>query len=495
MTQAPLPSLPDPWAVPGEVPVIEAAQPPRERRRGLVVAGSVAALGVIGGLAWAGSNWLSGGGGPKPSEALPANTIAYAAADLDPSGSQKIDAIRFVMKLPRGNSPAPDVTESSDLRRMLFEDIQSEGAWSGLDYATDVEPWLGTRFGVALLPGEGGKEPTQLFVLPVKDGAAARAGLAKLDKSTGACEVGTDFALCSSTSEAAAAAAAAAKTSTLESQASFSGMLDRVGRNGVAEFWADSDTLSKELPSALGLTSTGLATSNLAGSGQTAAVLRFNGPRLELVGRTENSDTPFVGTGATSITKLPADTVAAFAIAHGGEQFKSSWASAEKGLAALDENAASSAEEALGMSIGDAVAAVLGTDFVLAFGGSGSEGGLPLVALRTDGAKDTISSLLSTLGETSPMTQQTVGEREVIATDATYAEKIGTGSGLGSESAFTDAVVDADKARIAAFIRFDKIAAQLPAADREQLAGLGVLGFSLTGEGTTAEFTLRLTTT
>ncbi len=495
MTEAPLPTAPEPWAGPSEAPVIEAPEPPREKRRALVVAGSVAALGVIGGLAWAGSNWLSGGGGPKPSEALPANTIAYAAVDLDPSGSQKIDAIRFVMKLPRGSSPAPDVTESSDVRRMLFEEIQSEGGLSGLDYATDVEPWLGTRFGVALLPGEGGKEPTQLFVLPVKDGAAARAGLAKLDKSTGACEVGTDFALCSSTSAAAAAAASAAKTSTLESQATFSGMLDRVGRNGVAEFWADAAAFSTALPSALGATTAELTTSGLASSGQFAGVLRFNGPRLELVGRAENSDTPFVGAGATSITTLPADTVAALAVANGAEQFKTQWAEVEKQLAALDDTATSSAEEALGMSISDAVAAVLGTDFVLAYGGSGSEGGLPLVAVRTDGSKDQISSLLAKFGDTSPMTQQTVGDREVVATDAGYAEKIGTGSGLGSQSAFTDAVVDADKARVAAFIRFDKIAADLPAADREELAGLGVLGLSITGEGSTAEFTLRLTMT
>lgn len=494
MTESPIPSVPDPWALPAEKPVVDAPQPPREKRRAIAVAGSVVALGVIGSLAWAGSNWLSGSG-PRPSEALPATTVAYAAVDLDPSGSQKIDAIRFVMKLPSRNSPAPDIAESSDLRRLMFEKIQSEGGLGGLDYATDVEPWLGTRFGVALLASEDGDAPSPLVVLPVIDGDKARAGLAKLDTSEGACEVGTDFALCSSTPEAAAAAAAAAKTSTLESQETFSGVLDRVGRNGVAEFWADSGALSKALPAALGLTSAEFATSNIAGSGQTAAVLRFNGPRLELVGRTENSDTPVGGTGSSSITSLPADTVAAIAIVNGGEQFKAQWAAVERQIAALGDTSTSSAEEALGMSVSDAAAAVLGSDFVIAYGGSGAEGGAPLVALRTDGAKDKISSLLSAFGEGSPLTQRTVGEREVIATDATYAEKIGNGSGLGSESAFTDAVVDADKARIAGFVRFDKIAPDLPAADREQIAGLGVLGFSLTGEGTTTEFTLRLTTT
>ena len=49
--------------------------------------------------------------------------------------------------------------EDGDLRKEIFEELQEDGEFEGVDYAQDVEPWLGQRVGVALLPGTDGGEP------------------------------------------------------------------------------------------------------------------------------------------------------------------------------------------------------------------------------------------------------------------------------------------------------------------------------------------------
>src|SRR5690349_6472483 len=71
---------------------------PAGRRRGvLVVVGAVAAVGVAG-ASWAALSFFSTG--PQPAEALPASTIGYLSVDLDPSGGQKIEALRTLQKFP-----------------------------------------------------------------------------------------------------------------------------------------------------------------------------------------------------------------------------------------------------------------------------------------------------------------------------------------------------------------------------------------------------------
>ena len=50
----------------------------------------------------------------------------------------------------------------------------------GVDYAQDVEPWLGQRVGVALLPGTDGGEPEVVMALASTDQDAATQGIGKL---------------------------------------------------------------------------------------------------------------------------------------------------------------------------------------------------------------------------------------------------------------------------------------------------------------------------
>ena len=105
---------------------------------------------VIGGGAFAVRAAL-GGGGDQPASALPANTVAYGRIDLDPSASQKIAALRLADKFP-GFEDATGITDPEvDLRERLWQLIQEgEAAADGIDYATDIEPWLGSRVGDGL---------------------------------------------------------------------------------------------------------------------------------------------------------------------------------------------------------------------------------------------------------------------------------------------------------------------------------------------------------
>ena len=70
----------------------------RSRRTTWLVGGGVVGLLVVGGGAWAAMSFFQQGS--QPAEALPSTTIAYASVDLDPSGSQKIDAFKTLEKFP-----------------------------------------------------------------------------------------------------------------------------------------------------------------------------------------------------------------------------------------------------------------------------------------------------------------------------------------------------------------------------------------------------------
>ena len=68
-------------------------------------------------------------------------------------------------------------TPTTTCARRLFDEIQGgEDACANLDYARDVEPWLGNRAGVGLVDAEA----TVVVVVQVSDADAAAAGLEKL---------------------------------------------------------------------------------------------------------------------------------------------------------------------------------------------------------------------------------------------------------------------------------------------------------------------------
>ena len=152
------------------------------RRTGLVVGGAIGAVVLLGAAAWGAWSFLSTGA--QPAEALPDSTVAYLSVDLDPSGSQKIEALRTLRKFPAFKDEV-GLDTGDDVRERIFEEIQKSSACDGLDYGDDIEPWLGDRLAVAAVD-TGDDLPTPVFVLQVSDDHAADAGLQKLEDCGGA---------------------------------------------------------------------------------------------------------------------------------------------------------------------------------------------------------------------------------------------------------------------------------------------------------------------
>lgn len=344
----------------------------RGRRTAWVVGGAVAVLGVVGGGAWAAMSFLQSG--PQAAEALPASTLAYASIDLDPSGGQKIEALRMLRKFPVLRKEL-GVDSTDDVRRLVFEGIQEDGVCPDLDYARDVEPWLGDRMAVAAVDTGGSGGPAPVVVLQVSDDDAARSGLTKFiacadttadeelsaeDDAAGdlratrdpvAFEVSDGWALVGAAQDVVDSIARDAATSSLADDATYQRWTGEAGDPGIATFYvspAAGDVIAEQLGTLGGVLGSGpeayvgssssadsgwssssasaapmafhaagpdSATRALEDFGGLAATLRFDGAGLELemAADAEGQTGTFAGSddGTAMVRSLPADTVAA----------------------------------------------------------------------------------------------------------------------------------------------------------------------------------------
>ena len=126
--------------------------------------------------------------GPQPAEALPAKTLGYASIDLDPSGGQKIEALKTLNKFPAFKDYV-GINADDDLRKEIFERIKDQAHCDNLDYADDIEPWLGDRAAFAAVD-VGDDDPDAVVVIQVKDADKADAGLGKIKDCGGSDDVG-----------------------------------------------------------------------------------------------------------------------------------------------------------------------------------------------------------------------------------------------------------------------------------------------------------------
>jgi hypothetical protein len=173
---APIPAPPPP-----PVPVTptaatwEAAAPPppsaRGQRRGKLVAIVVAALVVIGGLAFGAVKIFHSVAGTSDvlAKMVPADADVYLTAYLDPGAGQKLNLRNLAHKFPA----AAGKDLGSTLDRMLDQALSS----TGLSYIRDVKPWLGTQLAVAVSVKNGA--PQAVVLVSSKDDARAQTTLLK----------------------------------------------------------------------------------------------------------------------------------------------------------------------------------------------------------------------------------------------------------------------------------------------------------------------------
>ena len=77
-----------------------------------------------------------------------------------------------------------DLDTDDDIRKKMFDEFHLGEHCEGLDYADDIEPWLGDRAAIARWT-PAASSPTPVFVVQVKDADAAEDGLSKIAQCDG----------------------------------------------------------------------------------------------------------------------------------------------------------------------------------------------------------------------------------------------------------------------------------------------------------------------
>jgi hypothetical protein len=466
----------------------QSGEPPAGSRKAYVpwIIGLAVVL-VIGGGAFAVKAAL-GGGGDQPAAALPAGTVAYGRIDLDPSGSQKIAAVRLAQKFP-GFADATGITDPEvDLRERLWELIQGDDPTiAEMDYATDIEPWLGSRAAIGYVATDEGADPETGIVvaLQVTDEDAARDGLGKLmaagdgtGEDAGVAFAG-DYALIAMTQALADAYAADAESASLADDDDFQADMEALGEEGVASFWMSkdaypllADAAGDDLEAFGGDVPTAMDPALLADAGDVAVALRFDESYVEIALAVTGSEgfPDASGEGNDLMSGLPESTLFAMSTSLGSEYVEQAWSQLE--ALGSDEGGDFAKEikrfeRETGLALPGDLATLLGDGFAFAVDSQGIDdlqnledpADLRIGALfdsDPDAATAIIDKLVAAAGGGLPLETVESDGLLAVSPNADYAAEL-TGGSLGDTEAFQNAVPDAGDADFAMFFSMDAL--------------------------------------
>jgi hypothetical protein len=111
--------------------------------------------------------------GPSPASVVPPDAAVYAQAIVRPSGELNAGVVAAARKVLRVQDPG------AELERLIDKGLADSSFPGPPSYARDIEPWLGDRAAVYVLPDRGDK-PVAGFVAVVKDRAALQRELRRL---------------------------------------------------------------------------------------------------------------------------------------------------------------------------------------------------------------------------------------------------------------------------------------------------------------------------
>jgi hypothetical protein len=504
-------------------------------RTGVLAAVSVAVVAVLGVGGWGVAQLMAGGS--SPASALPATAVGYLSIDLDPSASQKIEAIKILKKFPALDKQL-DLGSRDDLRRWVFEQIQKDSGCTDVDYAKDIEPWIGERIAVAAVPE--GKSAVPVLAVQAGDQDAARTAVRKLAAcGDGADRSGTafvgDYLLVSDTQQHADAAAKSAEQAPLADDATFQTWMKRVGDPGVITAYASADApaqmakLQHESPMmlqeapAFGSAPDVKRLSSLYKDFQgMAAVVRFHDGALETELVTKGLPAGMGAQGRTgpAVGTLPATTAAAFSVG-----FQDGWLhdyldSMNQALGdgeSLDQ-LFRQGEAMTGLKLPQDIETLLGQGISVSvdssldlkvLAGSPDPSTVPVgLRIKGDPAKITavIDKLKAMAGPSAEVVHVAKGDGMVVlGTDRSYVDELLTDGGLGSTASFDEVVPEADRAGAVLYVDFDAghgwaeklgdLASDDDPQVRENIAPLEALGISSWQDGDAVQHGLvRLTT-
>lgn len=496
------------WRQPEELgydlpPVVHAPVEKRGGPKGLIIALIAAVVvGLVGGGGvWAFST-LSGGGA-QPAEALPAGALAYARIDLDPAANQKLALFNIARKF----TVTKDAFSGEDPREAFFKAISADNPnFEKIDYAADIEPWLGDRIGFAVMPGADAKEPGFAVAIQVKDADAARAGIAKLDAGsdtkTGLAFRG-DYAIVSATQ---AEADKYSTGPTLAESADFTSDMEALGEPGVLSFWGD---LGKLVQLGGAQVAADPTLTEQIKNGRFAGALRFDGSYAELAAITRGVTSPIPVTGTpVKLGELPDTTAGALAISGLGDGVKNGWDQIVKSAETAGGGAQftqfiTQAQQQFGLVLPDDLATLLGESVTVAVDSEGLDGNMPNAGavLATDPAKagevlTKVEQALAVAGQPLQLAKAPGDGKLVVATNQDYANKLAEAGTLKDSETFQTAVPNADTASFGLFVDLDKIEnlylQGMKDEDKANLQVLRAVGMSGGYSGSEANFSLRV---
>lgn len=488
----------------------------------------VAALAIGGGALAVRA--MMGGGGDQPSSAMPGTVAAYAQVDIDPSVGQKVAALQFFDGL---DTEELEAMRDGEGRKALFDWISEEdnGALGEMNYEEDVEPWLGDRAGVGVLPGATTDDLTAVVAVQVTDKDAATAFLEEVKANEeGADQVGYffrgEYVVFSEASDVEGIQIAL-DAGTLADSDQFVDDMAAIGDQGIVSMWANlpefqelSDSVNEELGETMSelSTSTPLMDGAAKLEGRMAATLRFDKDAVELYGAAfdAGSDKIEGGDSAHLISTLPTDTTTAFSFEHGDQYVDQIWALLNE---AYPDDVAEAQQLAAdeGFTIPGDIKTMLGNSAVFSTGADlatideSLEGGsdyIPSIGYQasTDSAAavalvDKIMALggeeaLSAEGLDLPYGAE--GDTFIFTSNQSYYDALKNGGDLASNRDFTVAVPDAEDADAAGYINLNAFEALYleefeAGQDRDMAATMAAIGMSTTSDDEGgATFSMRL---
>lgn len=537
---------PPPWMGPGEYgtppgqPGPPPGRPPARRRRRWIAGGVAGVLGLslIGGGVWAWQAYFATG--PQAAEALPADTLFYVGLDLDPSGQQKLAALDFLEKFPAFDEEV-GIDRDDDVRREIFDGIVGGSPCDDLDFEDDVAPWLGDRFGVAVVPSDGDRPQVPqlggdlVVVVQVDDADGADAAMDDLADCSGAGDelgwaVDGGWMVVTDSDALAEDVLADAAEDSLASDDTYQRWVGEAGDAGILSAYAAPESATRVVE---GLVDDGAidaayedeALESAADFQGAALALRFADGGLELETATQaatDGDAPQLtdGTAGEMAAGLPEDTaaVAAVGLADGWydallEQVEASGV----GRGEIDD-AVADLEDETGWTLPEDVETLLGRGVALSVGGGvdldalddgdieGAEVGATVRSADTDAIADLVDQLLDTTDAPRDLDLNvTEGEDgTTVASPASgYADDLAASDGLGDADLFRDVVPETDDVHALLFVDFTADGGWLADLLREdgddELADnvepLAALGLSVRVDGDVAHTLLRVTTT
>ena len=393
----------------------------------LTAAGAVLVAGA--GIATA---TVFGSGGAQPADVLPRNAVGVVTVDLDPAADQKVAAYRLGKKFP-GLKIGSEDSVLSDLLKQALESSDD------VDYAKDVEPWLGKRIGVAAVPK--GTSATPVIAVQVTDRDKAEAGLKKLAATGGddldyAFVEGEDYAILAESDAEKYAAA----DEHLSDNSRYVDAVDELDGNQIVTAWVDIAAAYALAPEQL------RGQTKQKASGFVVAGLHLDSSYAEITGKAidvESGEETTAGQGKVGLVqKLPDDAVAAMGVTGLDDAVKKLLADKE-GPAG---QALSGFEETRGLTLSEDLPAAVGKETALAVLGQGDKPAF-VARTRTDDAERAVSAVQRVLAQTLFQ-----GAPDGLARAQALVRRTPNGLAAGSDPAAVDRVMaDGDLGESATF--------------------------------------------